>query len=87
MQTYETIRHSIALFLKESRISAYDLVRVGKDLCACRTCKFFSQHYDKDGNSVDFGHCRKNNIPKPRRPHDNSCGFWTLEEVTTDATD
>lgn len=87
MMTYEDIRREIVSFTKESHISIYDVVRVGKDLCSCRACKFFTQHYDKDGKSVDFGHCRKNNIPKPKRPHDSACGFWSLEEVTTDATD
>ena len=81
-KTYENIRQEIINFLNANRVSAYDLVRVGKDLCNCRTCKFFVQHYDKDGSSVDFGHCRKNNIPKPRRPHYNSCGFWALDEET-----
>ena len=80
MKTYDSLRQEIVTFLRESSISPYDMVRIGKDLCCCRTCKFFVQHYDKDGQSVDFGHCRKNNIPKPKRPHDGSCGFWTMEE-------
>lgn len=79
MQTYETIRHEIVVFLKENRISAYDLVNVAKDLCCCRKCKHFIQHFDKEGKSVDFGHCIKNNIPKPKRPHDNACGFWSCD--------
>ena len=86
MKTYAETRRAIARFLYESGISAYDLIRVGKDLCNCRTCIFFVQHYAQSGEAVDFGHCRKNNIPKPRRPHDNSCGFWSLEEENAECT-
>ena len=81
MKTYEDIRKEIAHFITDSHLSLYDLVRIAKDMCACRKCKFFVQHYDKEGKSVDFGHCRKNNIPKPKRPHDNACGFWEMEET------
>ena len=80
MQTYEDIRREIVKFLSENRIKPYDLIRVGKDLCRCGTCKFFVQHYAKDGNALYFGHCRKNKIPKSVKPYDNSCGFWALEE-------
>lgn len=77
---YLEIRNTIVRFLNESKISAYDLVRVGRDLCSCRTCVFFVQHYAKDGTPVDFGHCVKNNIIKPKKPNMQSCGFWTLEK-------
>lgn len=80
MQTYEDIRSEIVKFISENRIRPYDLIRVGKDLCRCGTCKFFVPHYSKDGSALDFGHCRKNKIPKSVRPYDNSCGFWALEE-------
>lgn len=80
MIDYFEKRKVIIDFLNGSKISAYDLVRIGKDLCCCRTCKFFIQHYTKDGNPIDFGHCVKNNIPKSKTPNMQSCGFWTLEE-------
>lgn len=80
MTDYYTIRRTIVKFLNESGISAYDLCRVGKDLCCCGTCKFYVQHYAKGGEAVDFGHCRKNKAIKATRPHDHSCGFWTMEE-------
>lgn len=80
MKTYQDMRNEIIEFLNNSDISPFDLVRIGKDLCCCRTCVFFVQHYSKEGDPVDFGHCIKNNNPKPTRPHNQSCGFWTLEK-------
>ena len=84
MSDYFEIRNKIVKFLNESGISAFDLCRIGRDLCCCRTCKFFVQHYGKSGVEVDFGHCVKNNIIKGKRPHDNSCGFWTLDDGGAD---
>ena len=80
MLDYFEMRMKILEFINESGISAYDLCRIGKDLCCCRTCKFFIQHYAKNGKEVDFGHCVKNNIIKGKRPHGTSCGFWTLDD-------
>ena len=80
MRDYYEIRKEIVKFLNESGISAFDLCRVSRDLCCCRTCKFFVQHYSKDGDPVDFGHCFKNKSIKSVRPHDKSCGFWTIDK-------
>lgn len=80
MTDYWTLRNRIVKFINESGISAFDIARITKDLCCCRTCKFFVQHYSKDGNAVDFGHCIKNNIPRSKKPNMESCGMWTLEE-------
>lgn len=85
MRNYESLRREIYDFTKASHISIYDVARIAKDMCACGKCRFFVQHYDKDGLSVDFGHCRKNNIPKPKRPHDPACGFWDIEEMEGNA--
>ena len=80
MMDYEQMKSKIRRFITESGISAYDLCRISKDLCCCRTCKFFVQHYAKDGTPVDFGHCRKNNTIKSVRPHSPSCGFWSMDD-------
>ena len=80
MIDYWEMRRRIIRFINESGISAYDLVRVSKDLCSCRTCRFFVQHYAKDGKPVDFGHCRKGNIPKAKKPNMQNCGFWELDD-------
>lgn len=55
------------------------LVRIRKALCRCGTCKFFVQHYGKEGNLLDFGHCRKNNHISPKKPYECSCSFWELD--------
>lgn len=80
MIDYEDIRRKVLKFLHENDISAFDLCRVAKDLCNCRTCKFFVQHYSKDGQAVDFGHCIKSNIPTSKRPNTQSCGFWAFDK-------
>lgn len=69
----------VVKFIEESGISAFDLCRVAKGLCCCRTCYFFAQHYDKKGEAVDFGHCTKNNMTKQVKPNMQSCGFWSME--------
>ena len=81
MMDYFEARKIVVQFLNENRITAFDLVNIAKDLCRCRTCRFFVQHYDKDGDPVDFGHCIKNNNPRPRprSPNMESCGFWTID--------
>lgn len=83
-QTYNEMRHEVVQFINNSSMCAYDVARICHDLCTCRTCKFFTQHYTKDGQPVDFGHCHKNNQPRSRKPNMQSCGFWTLdgEELT-----
>ena len=78
--SYNDMRNAIIKFINDSGINAYDLVRIGKDLCCCRTCKFFVQHYAKDGTPVDFGHCNKGNIIKSKKPNTQSCGFWAIDE-------
>ena len=80
MLDYFEMRNKIVRFFNESGISAYDLCRIGRDLCCCRTCKFFVQHYGKSGKEVDFGQCVKNNVSKRKRPHDNSWGYWALDD-------
>ena len=80
---YIEMRRKIVQFINESGISSYDLCRIGRDLCCCRTCQFFVQHYGKDGEVVDFGHCVKNNRIKGVRPHESSCGFWSLDDGGT----
>lgn len=55
-------------------------MRVGKELCSCGTCRFFVQHYSKEGEPLDWGHCCKGNIPKSKKPGMTTCGFWTLDE-------
>lgn len=76
---YFEMRRKIVNFINESGISSYDLCRIGRDLCCCRTCKFYVQHYAKDGEPVDFGHCTKNSTIKSVKPSKQSCGYWTLE--------
>lgn len=80
MSEYWDNRNKVVRFIKDSGISAYDVARISKDSCCCRTCKYFVQHYAKDGGAVDFGHCKKNNIPRPRKPNMESCGMWTLDK-------
>ena len=67
-------------FLKEKHMDAYDLVRIAKMLCCCGTCKFFVQHYTKDGTALDWGHCDKGNIQHSKKVSTTSCGSWDYEE-------
>jgi hypothetical protein len=78
MDYYET-RRKIVEFLNGSNISPYDLARISRDLCCCRTCRFFVQHYAKDGAPIAFGHCTKSNIPRAKQPNTQSCGYWDLD--------
>jgi len=75
---YLDMRKAILKFINDSGISAYDICRISKDLCCCRTCRFFVQHYAKDGKPVDFGHCIKGNVFRSKNPNMQSCGFWSL---------
>lgn len=76
---YFEMRRKIVEFVNTSGISSYDICRISRDLCCCRTFCFYVQHYAKDGEPVDFGHCRKNNRIKSVKPCMQSCGFWTLD--------
>lgn len=67
-------------FLKEKHMDAYDLVRIAKMLCCCGTCKFFTQHYTKDGTALDWGHCDKGNIQHSKKVSTTSCGSCDYEE-------
>lgn len=77
---YWQMREAILKFINCSGISAYDIFRISKDLCCCRTCRFFVQHYAKDGTPVDFGHCIKGNVIKSKKPNMPSCGFWSIDD-------
>lgn len=77
---YYEMRREIVRFINTSGISAYDICRITKELCACRTCRYYVQHFAQDGQPVDFGHCRKNNTIKSVKPNTNSCGAWSLNE-------
>ena len=66
-------------FLKEKGMQAFDLAKIAKMLCCCGTCRFFVQHYTKDGNELDWGHCCKGNIQHSKRVSTASCGSWDCE--------
>ena len=69
-------RSAVRKFLKEQKMSAFDLNKITKEFCACGTCRFYTQHYTKDGNPVDWGHCYKGNIQHSKKPSTSACGFW-----------
>lgn len=76
MRTYHEDLMLVRTFLKENEISATDLARISKDLCKCGTCRFFAQHYSKDGQALDWGHCFKGNIQHSKKISTACCGFW-----------
>ena len=78
MITYYETKAKVLKILEENNISAFDFVRIAKDLCTCKTCKFFVHHYDKDGNEISFGHCVSGNTPKARQPYQSCCGSWDI---------
>ena len=80
MKTYDDMRREIVKFIDASGICAYDLMRIGKDLCCCKTCRHYVQHYLADGAPVDWGHCKKHSQLKAVRPSGASCGNWSFEE-------
>jgi len=86
LKDYNEMRHDIRAFLNESKISHYDLIRIAKDMCCCGKCKFYVPHYLSDGSVTDFGHCRKNKIPKALRPREVSCGYWVEDDNAVDET-
>ena len=69
-------RYAVRDFLHESGMSAFDLALIAKEFCACGTCRFFTQHYTKDGQPLDWGHCYKGNIQHSKKPSTSACGFW-----------
>lgn len=84
MTKHEKLRHEkIALvvrFLKENHMQAFDLAKISRELCNCGTCRFFVQHYTKEGEALDWGHCCKGNIQHSKKIGNASCGFWDCEE-------
>ena len=79
MKTFDQQIAEVISFLNEKQMQAYDLVRIAKKLCCCGTCKFFEQHYTKNGTELDWGHCRKGNIQHSKKISTASCGFWDYE--------
>jgi len=69
-------RSSVRAFLRENNMSAWDLAKITKQLCSCGTCHFFCQHYTKNGEALDWGHCCKGNIQHSKKISTASCGFW-----------
>ena len=67
-------------FLQDKKMQAYDLVRIAKMLCCCGTCKYFEQHYAKNGQALDWGHCFKGNIQHSKKISTTSCGSWDYED-------
>lgn len=78
-ERYDQIQ-KVVTFMKENKIKAWELSKISKELCACGTCKFFVQHYTKDGEAIDWGHCCKGNIQHSKKISTASCGFWDCEE-------
>ena len=76
MLNYIELERQVIDFMRSSRISAYDLARIAENLCTCGTCRYYVQHYTKNGELVNFGHCNKTNIPKGKQPGTRSCGSW-----------
>ena len=74
-------RIAVIQFMKEHNINASDLERYAKALCRCGTCHFFTQHYTKDGQGLDWGHCWKGNIQHSKKISTSACGFWEDGEV------
>lgn len=69
-------RRAVRAFLKENGMSAWDLAKITKELCSCGTCRMFVQHYTKDGEGLDWGHCCKGNIQHSKKISTAACGFW-----------
>lgn len=69
-------------FLREHKMQAFDLARIAKSLCCCGTCRFFVQHYTREGTALDWGHCDKGNIQHSKKISTACCGEWNcVEEV------
>lgn len=69
-------RAKVKMFLKENKMDAFDLAKIAKQLCVCGTCYFFCQHYTKDGECIDWGHCFRGNIQHSKKVSTSSCGYW-----------
>ena len=79
---YEQISKVID-FLHENNMTAFDLAKITKELCTCGTCKFFVQHYTRDGEAVDWGHCCRGNIQHSKKISNSSCGYWDVANKET----
>lgn len=75
----EQIRQVVE-FMKANNMKASDLAKISKELCSCGTCRFFVQHYTKDGEGLDWGHCDKGNIQHSKKVSTACCGFWDANE-------
>ena len=84
---YYADRAEVRKFLHDSRMTAWDLQKIAKELCACGTCRFFVQHYTKLGEALDWGHCCKGNIQHSKKISTASCGFWEDGERREDEAD
>ena len=80
MTQAEIIRHknieSVVQFLHDKKMSAWELAKITKELCCCGSCRFFAQHYTRDGDALDWGHCNKGNIQHSKKISTASCGSW-----------
>ena len=84
MTEWEELRYrqisDVLDFLDKHNMSAFDLAKISKELCACGTCRYFVQHYSKDGQALDWGHCCKGNIQHSKKVSTSSCGSWEVDE-------
>ena len=69
-------RTLVRSFFRENKMSAWDLAKTTKELCACGTCYYFFRHYDSEGKSLFWGHCEKGNIQHSKQMSTAACGFW-----------
>lgn len=80
MSQIDRYRQLILQFIKDNNIKIYDLARISKQLCSCGQCRFFIQHYTKDGEPVDWGHCNRTDVYHSKRVSNASCGYWEYDE-------
>lgn len=76
MRTYFEEIAIVKRFMRDNNLNPYMLQKYAKDLCCCRTCAYYVQHYSKEGEALDFGHCDKGNIQHSKKPSTASCGHW-----------
>ena len=80
MTKWEIMEHenhrAVVQFMRDHRMNAYDLHKITRELCSCGSCRFFVQHYTKDGEGLDWGHCDKGNIQHSKKVSTASCAFW-----------
>lgn len=80
MTHQEKLRHdniaAVRNFLHEQKMNAWELAKITKELCCCGSCRFFVQHYTKDGDALDWGHCNRGNIQHSKKISTASCGMW-----------